>query len=144
LFAVDAAAVASNDRKRMAMITAQNISAWAENKANDGSPEGERRLQIDDIKKHILQDNYIITFHAHRRMDERCISTDDIVDLILNGRIIEDYPGSKPCPSALVAGNAGGTCYHAVVALCKNHLRIITVYRPEDGEWTRNMTRRGS
>lgn len=99
-------------------------------------------MQIDDIKKHILLDNYIITFHAHRRMDERGISTEDLVNLILDGSIIEDYPDSRPCPSALIAGRAGWRYCHAVVALCENHLRIITVYWPEDGEWKDNMTRR--
>jgi hypothetical protein len=53
-------------------------------------------VEIDDFKKHIMLDNYIITFHAHRRMDERRIFTEDLVSLILNGSIIEDYPDSKP------------------------------------------------
>lgn len=47
-------------------------------------------MLIEEIKKNILLDNYIITFHAHRRMDERGISTEELVNLILNGRIIED------------------------------------------------------
>lgn len=101
-------------------------------------------MLIEDIKEHILLDNYIITFHAHKRMDEREISTDDLVNLILDGCIIEDYPDSKPCPSALIAGIAGWRHCHAVVALCENHLRIVTVYWPEDEEWIDHMTRRKS
>ena len=101
-------------------------------------------MQIDDIKKHILLDNYIITFHAHRRMDERRIFTEDLVSLILDGSIIEDYPDSKPCPSALISGSTGGRPCHAVVALCENHLRIVTVYWPEDEKWTNQMTKRES
>jgi hypothetical protein len=97
---------------------------------------------IEEIKKHILLDNYIITFHARTRMDERGISTDDLVNLILNGCIIEDYPDSQPCPSALITGIAGWRYCHAVVALCENHLRIVTVYWPEDEEWIDHMTRR--
>jgi len=46
-------------------------------------------MLLEEIKKKILLDNYIITFHAHRRMDERGISTEELVNLILNGRIIE-------------------------------------------------------
>jgi hypothetical protein len=99
---------------------------------------------IEDIQKHILLDNYIITFHAHRRMDERGISTEHLVNLILHGGIIEDYPDSKPCPSALISGSAGGRYCHAVVALCENHLRIVTAYWPEDGEWINQMKRRKS
>ncbi len=76
-------------------------------------------MLIEDIKKHMLLDNYIITFHAHRRMDERGISV-------------------------LITGIASYRCCHAVVALCENHLRIVTVYWPEDGEWIDHMTRRKS
>jgi len=101
-------------------------------------------VQIDDVKKEILKDNYIITFHARRRMDERCIYTDDLVNLILDGSIIEDYSDSKPCPSALITGIVGWRHCHVVVALCENHLRIVIVYWPEDKEWIDHMTRRES
>jgi len=49
-------------------------------------------VEIEDVKEQITKDNYIITFHARRRMDERGIYTDDLVNLILDGSIIEDYP----------------------------------------------------
>ncbi|MDD4447384.1 MAG: DUF4258 domain-containing protein [Methanothrix sp.] len=77
-----------------------------------------------------------MTFHAHQRMDERGIST------VLDGCIIEDYPDNKPCPSALITGIANWRCCHAVVALCENHLRIVTVYWPEDEKWIDHKTRR--
>jgi len=59
-------------------------------------------------------------------MDERCIPTDDLITLIKHGEIIEDYSDSKPCPSALIMGKICEECCHAVVGICKNHLRIIT------------------
>ncbi|WP_394356784.1 DUF4258 domain-containing protein [Candidatus Methanocrinis alkalitolerans] len=77
-------------------------------------------------------------------MDERGIYTDDLVNLILDGSIIEDYPDSKPCPSALITGAVGLRYCHVVVALCENHLRIVTVYWPEDKEWMDHTTRRVS
>jgi hypothetical protein len=46
----------------------------------------------------------------------------------MNGDIIEEYPYSEPCPSALILGSVANSHCHAVVALCKNHARIITVY----------------
>lgn len=79
-------------------------------------------MEIEDVKEQITKDNYIITFHARRRMDERGIYTDDLVNLILDGSIIEDYPESKPCPSALINGTVGWRHCHVVVALCDNHL----------------------
>ena len=127
----------ANERCREEVIADQVL-----NVSVNGRKGGGRGMLIDKIKEQILLNNYIITFHAHRRMDERGISTEDLVNLILDGSIIEDYPDSRPCPSALIAGRAGWRYCHAVVALCENHLRIITVYWPEDGEWKDNMTRR--
>jgi hypothetical protein len=45
---------------------------------------------IEDIKKHILLDSYIITFHAHSRMDERGVSTEDLV-IVLHQKIDTNY-----------------------------------------------------
>ena len=86
-------------------------------------------MEIEDVKEQITKDNYIITFHARRRMDERGIYNDDLVNLILDRSIIEDYPESKPCPSALIS--------YAITTL-----RIITVYWPEGNEWIDHTTRR--
>jgi hypothetical protein len=58
--------------------------------------------------------------------------------------IVAKLEGGKPCPSALIAGIAGWRHCHAVVALCENHLRIVTVYWPEEEEWIDHMTRRKS
>ena len=68
-------------------------------------------------------------------MDERDISTEDLVTLIMGGEIIENYSDSKPCPSALVMGTVAGRYCHAVVAVCRNHLRIVTVYWPGEDKW---------
>ena len=61
-------------------------------------------------------------------MDERGVSSADLITFIMYGDIIEEYPDSEPCPSALILGTVAGCHCHAVVALCKNHARIITVY----------------
>jgi hypothetical protein len=83
---------------------------------------------IRQIRKLINERKYIVTMHARTRMDERGIFTEDLVNLISQGEIIEEYPDSRPCPSALIMGIIAGKHCHAVIALCKNHLRIITVY----------------
>ena len=90
---------------------------------------------VETIRELIHEDRYIITLHAKSRMDQRGISTEDIITLIMNGEIIENYTDSKPCPSALIMGTVAGCYCHAVVALCRNHLRIITVYWPGEDEW---------
>ena len=77
-------------------------------------------------------------------MDERGIFTEDLVNLISQGEIIEEYPDSRPCPSALIMGIIAVKHCHAVIALCKNHLRIITVYWPDEDKWIRNRMRKAN
>jgi hypothetical protein len=75
-------------------------------------------------------------------MDERSVYMEDLITLIKDGEIIEDYSNSKPCPSALIMGILNEQCCHAVVGICRNHLRIITVYWPDEDEWIKGRTRK--
>jgi hypothetical protein len=77
-------------------------------------------------------------------MDERNVSMDDLITLIKDGEIIEDYSNSKPCPSALIMGMLDRQCCHAVVGICKNHLRIVTVYWPGEDEWINGRQRKAN
>ena len=77
-------------------------------------------------------------------MDERNFSMNDLITLIKEGEIIEDYSDSKPCPSALIMGMLGGQYCHAVVGICKNHLRIVTVYWPGEDEWIKGRQRKAN
>lgn len=49
---------------------------------------------LDDIRAMIRDRRYVITFHAIRRMEERGVSKADVITLIMNGDIIEEYPDS--------------------------------------------------
>ncbi|MEA2054369.1 MAG: DUF4258 domain-containing protein [Candidatus Thermoplasmatota archaeon] len=86
---------------------------------------------IEHIKKFIEENNFIISNHARVRMFQRNISTDNIKEAIMNGKIIEKYPDDTPCPSALIQGSLKNIPYHIVVAECEDHVRIVTVYIPE-------------
>ena len=87
---------------------------------------------------------YVITLHAKKRMDERGVSTADLITFIMNGDIIEKHPEDEPCPSALILGTVACRYCHAVVALCKNHVKIITVYWPDEEKWTDHKTRKSN
>ncbi len=99
---------------------------------------------IDDIKALMKERKYIITLHAKKRMDEQSISSTDLTTFIMNGEIIEEYSDREPCPSALILGTVAGCHCHAVVALCKNHVRIITVYWPDEEKWIECKTRKSN
>ena len=53
---------------------------------------------IEDIKALIEERKYIITLHAKKRMDERGVSSADLITFIMNGDIIEEYPDKESCP----------------------------------------------
>jgi hypothetical protein len=94
------------------------------------------------IAELIRKDGVLISHHARVRMFERNISTDDLLEMLASGEGIEEYPGDEPCPSALILGFINHAAYHVVTAICTDHLRIITVYIPEDGKWTDYRKRR--
>lgn len=83
----------------------------------------------------VKRDAILISQHARVRMFERNILTDDLLAVIATGEIIEEYSDDDPCPSALILGFINHTAYHVVIGLCTDHLRVITVYIPEDEKW---------
>ena len=84
----------------------------------------------------------LISHHARVRMFERNVSTDDLIAVISSGEIIEEYPEEEPCPSVLIMGLIDSIAYHTVIAVCTDHIRVITVYIPEENKWTEYRKRR--
>jgi len=76
------------------------------------------------------------------RMFERNISTDELIVIISTGEIIETYSDDEPCPSVLIMGFIDTVAYHTVIALCRDHIRVITVYIPEEDKWIEYRKRR--
>jgi hypothetical protein len=84
----------------------------------------------------------LISHHARVRMFERNISTDDLISIVSSGEIIEEYPDDEPCPSVLILGLIDAGVYHIVIAVCTDHIRVITVYIPEENKWIEYRKRR--
>jgi hypothetical protein len=97
---------------------------------------------LDRIRLLVEERKYIITTHAILRMSERGVTVRDLIGLIVNGEIIEEYPNREPCPAALMLGFISGKPCHAVVAICGCRLSIITVYWPDEECWEDCRTRR--
>ena len=100
------------------------------------------KIDFERIKRLIEEDRFIISNHARVRMFQRNISTNDVKKTIMKGEIIEQYLEDKPCPSALILGFCEGVAHHVVVAECEDHVRIITIYKPEEDKWTGYRIRR--
>lgn len=96
----------------------------------------------DKLKRLLKEDAFIISNHARSRMFQRNISTENVIEVIIHGKIIEDYPEDEPCPSALFFAYSEGKPCHVVVAECEDHVRIITVYIPENNKWIDYVLRR--
>ena len=81
-------------------------------------------------------DNISITQHAFKRLRERKITIDDIINGIKNGEIIEDYPDDYPYPSCLVLGfSLNDTHIHIVCGVGDNKLWLISAYYPTLDLW---------
>ena len=98
--------------------------------------------QSDRIAELIESGEILISHHARVRMFERNVSTDELIAIISSGEIIEEYPDDEPCPSVLIMGFIDAVAYHTVIALCSDHIRVITVYIPERDKWIEYRKRR--
>jgi hypothetical protein len=98
--------------------------------------------QSDRIAELIESGEILISHHARVRMFERNVSTDELIAVISLGEIIEEYPDDDPCPSVLILGFIEAVAYHTVIALCRDHIRVITVYIPEQDKWIEYRRRR--
>lgn len=61
-------------------------------------------INIQKIKDAIASDKIKWTEHAAKRLINRRISPDEVLQALSNGTIIEDYPSDYPFPSCLVLG----------------------------------------
>jgi hypothetical protein len=90
----------------------------------------------------VLKGCITFTEHARSRMFERDIESNAVINLILDGEIIEIYPERRPCPSALILGSVESQACHVVAALCRDRVKIVTVYWPDEEEWSDFKKRR--
>jgi hypothetical protein len=100
------------------------------------------RISITAIRDKIQCGVYRISDHAVKRMIQRAIKRSDVIEAILCGEIIEEYPKDKYWPSCLIYGKTkGGRDLHVQVSN-PPHVVIITTYDPDPAEWMDSRTRR--
>lgn len=75
--------------------------------------------------------------HATKRMFERRITELEILEVLENGKVIEDYPTDQPYPSRLTLGFCAGRALHVVSAEAKDIVAtiVVTVYEPDPLIW---------
>ena len=72
---------------------------------------------IEELRRVNRPQNIIITKHSRIRLSERGISIDDIVNIINNGEIIEEYPTDVPFPSCLILGMSTVSYTHLAASM---------------------------
>lgn len=93
-------------------------------------------IDIEQLRALNKPEQMAITEHARRRLIERNISVNDIIQCIDSGEIIKQYEDDKPFPSCLVLGaSVGGEYIHVVVSHDSDWLYLITAYHPDSDAW---------
>lgn len=100
-------------------------------------------LEIEQFRQINKAENYVVTMHSRRRMNERGILLRDVMHAVEDGEIIEQYPEDYPFPSCLILGVTIAEKYlHAVVSLDEGHIYLITAYYPSETGWEADMKTR--
>jgi len=100
-------------------------------------------LFLEEIKEKVSEHKIKWRGHASQRMIERDIKRQSVMEAILKGEIIEDYPEDFPFPSCLILGfSTDGIPIHVVCSIGQDYLWIITVYHPEAHKWEPDLKTR--
>jgi len=101
---------------------------------------------VERIQEAVLSRRYRLTLHAELERDADQITIEEIEQALLSERceVIEDYPTDPRGASCLVLGFTDqGSPIHALCGVAgPEMLVIITVYRPDPGQWINWRIRR--
>lgn len=87
----------------------------------------------------------LFTSHALNQMNltERMIMREEVIETILEGKVIEEYLDDPRGKSYLLFCNTkSGRIIHVVCAPKKDYLAIITAYIPTNDKWEMDLSSR--
>jgi hypothetical protein len=89
-------------------------------------------LNLDKLRDAVRVGNIEWRKHVLVRIAERNITQAAVLDVLLSGERIHDYPEDKPFASALLLGYDGSRPLHVVASVdeAAKQAFIITVYEP--------------
>jgi len=101
------------------------------------------KIDIETIKKYIIQKKVNWTKHCLNRINQRKILISDIEKAISKGNIIEYYYDDYPYPSCLILGrDSNNKEIHIVCGICEGYIYMITAYHPNIDKWEKDMKTR--
>ena len=98
---------------------------------------------LETIKNCFKNENIRFTLHALDEMAEEDIETNDIIDAVASGQILENYPEHLRGACCLIGGlTQRGRNIHIVCTTTLQPVIIITVYEPKPPKWITPTQRR--
>lgn len=92
-------------------------------------------IDIDGLQD-ICRDNKIKwTLHALKRIRERKISSNTVINAIIHGEAITYYHDDKPFPSYLIFNGIEDSPIHVVASTDSSTVYVITAYIPTLDDW---------
>ena len=99
-------------------------------------------MALEQIRHQAETENVRITQHAHREMVDEEISLNELLEAIVSGQILENYPEHRRGACCLVNGTTDeGRPLHIVCTTALPVLIIITGYEPKAPKWLTPMAR---
>lgn len=97
-------------------------------------------ISITDLQRLCVDGAIRWTGHVLQCLLQRGISQASVVQAILSGEIVEQYPDDYPYPSCLLLG--GNPALHVVCGQGPDEVWMITAYHPDPAEWEDDLKTR--
>lgn len=89
-----------------------------------------------EIKRMVIEQGFVrLSRHAQEEAEAEDIEMDEIIESVIDGSMIEDYPAVTRTHDCLILGWSRGRPIHCVCTIINNKVLIITVYIPNPAEW---------
>jgi hypothetical protein len=98
-------------------------------------------MELDALRETVKQNRIEWRKHSLQRMFERDISRDNVINVLMYGDIIKEYPDDRPFPSVLFQKVVNKRHLHVVASYSKKEkfVYIITAYE-SSGNYLREGT----
>jgi hypothetical protein len=87
------------------------------------------------IQEKVKMKDYIISLHAAGEAEKDDIELHEILEALLTGTVIEEYPSDPRGHSCLAHGCCAGRNLHVCCGMRGSRAAIITVYIPDPEKW---------
>ena len=107
--------------------------------------DNECLLDLQALRRQVGEGNFALRPHVMQHAVKEGFRADDVVQVILNGKVIEEYPGRRRC---LFGGEATVEEIRVALHVVCEHAEpeavvdIVTSYIPSEREWATPSRRR--